>query len=163
MLAMTACTTTTVRPLRLPPHPAIGSPALDVSPITTDPAPRAQARAVVTHYFHVLNRLHLDMGYAALSQLLMPGCPCQVQVRAIRSAASKGERYLDRVRIIALRVNLDGPRAADVLADYRLVRGGLVDAAGHRLTRNPPHRVRWDFQLRRAAGGWRIARIDDLS
>jgi len=140
-----------------------GTPTAAQSSVPSHTTARQQVHAVVERYFEVLNRLHLDMGYVAMSRLFTADCTCREQVRSIRDAAARKERYLDRVRINALRTNLDGPRTADVLADYQLVRGGLVDAAGHRLTRNPPHRVRWDFQLRRNGGTWRIARIDDLS
>ena len=162
-LIVSACAGTTIQPLGLPPPSLVASPVASGSAVPGVASPRDQVRTVVSRYFEVLNRLHLDMGYAALTRLFTPDCPCQVQVRAIRSAAARGERYDDRVRVIALRVNIDGPQVADVLADYQVLRGGLVDAAGHRLTRNPAHRIRWDFQLRRDAKVWRIARIEDLS
>jgi hypothetical protein len=162
-VAMAGCGGTSSRPAGLPTHPPLAAPRATSSTPPAQLTAHQQVHAVVTRYFEVLNQLHVDMNDTALADLFTPECPCQEQVRAIRGAAANGERYLDRIRLEALRINLDGPRTADVVADYQLVRGGLVDAAGRRLTRNPPHRVRWDFQLRRARGRWRIARIDDLS
>jgi hypothetical protein len=162
LIAATACGTTS-RPAGLPSQLPIAAPLTSDPATTHRAAPRDQVHAVVRRYFEVLNRLHAEMDSTALARLLTPDCPCQQQVEAIRTAAANGQRYLDRTRIKALRVNLDGPGAADVLADYQLVRGGLVDAAGRHLTRITPHRLRWDFRLRRVNGQWRINRIDDLT
>lgn len=157
------CGGTTERAPGLPLHSPLVTASPRSSPTVSPVSARQQVHDVIARYFAVLNRLHVEMKDAALASLLTPDCPCQQQVAAIRTAGSKGERYLDKIRLIALRVNLDGPRSADVLADYRLLRGGLIDASGHRISRVAPHRVRWDFALRRTGGQWRIDRIDDLS
>lgn len=127
------------------------------------PAIQAQLTSTIERYFGVLDQLQVRMDAVALSRLFTRSCPCQQQARAIRAAAARGERYVEAVRINAIRPNLDGPANADVLADYTLIRAERVDAAGHQLGRTRPHRVWWDFRLVRHGRRWLIARIDAVS
>jgi hypothetical protein len=121
----------------------------------------AAVKDVVRHYYAIANNLHLNMDSSALAALFTPACRCQAQVRAVRSAAAKGEHYIDQARINALRANDQGPRFAHVLADIDAARGGLETADGRRITSVAPrNHVRRAFSLERFRRGWLIYSIN---
>jgi hypothetical protein len=108
----------------------------------------------------VLNGLHRDMDPAGFANIFTHHCPCQEQVRAVRSAKSKGERYVDHVDIVKLTTNLDAPGYADVLAAFDARVGGLVGRHNHRVTYAAPQRgLHRDFQLVKRGHRWLIYRI----
>jgi hypothetical protein len=123
-------------------------------------AERATVTAIVRRYYQALNNLHVRMDAGALGALLTTSCPCRQQVRAIRSAKSKGEHYVDHVDIIKLIANLDGPKLADVLAIFDARRGGLVDVRGHHVTSAAATKgTQRDFVLVERGGIWLIDQI----
>lgn len=117
--------------------------------------------SVVRRYYDAVDRLPADMDPQPLAVLFVPGCPCRAQLRAVRRARVRGEHYVDQVRINALVPSRDGPATADVLADVRASRGGLVTSSGRRVTSVPAKaHVRRLFRLVHRRRGWRIAAIE---
>jgi hypothetical protein len=140
---------------------ASDSPVLAVSADTSETASEAMWEAVVRRYYAALDQLPSDMDPRPLAVLFAPGCACRAQLRAVRRARRRGEHYVDQVDINALVPSRDGPGSADVLADVRASRGGLVSASGQRLTSVPAKRhLRRVFRLVRRRGSWQIAAIE---
>jgi hypothetical protein len=151
---------------------ASASPAASPSPVASATAATQRTRkaelaavtAVVRRYFATVNDLHRTMNANELADEFTSACPCQAQVRAVRSAAAKHEHYIDHATVNALRPVLQDPSHAQVLADYDSTSGGLVSRDGRRITttRSEIH-VRWNFELRRGNSVWRISSIEEIS
>jgi hypothetical protein len=115
----------------------------------------------VKGYYAALNALHLNMDAAALGAFMAPSCNCRQQVRAVQTAASRHERYIDHVRLVSLTPVLDGPNTADVLVEYNAGPAGLVDARGRMVTRtSAKNGIKRLFHLARQSGDWLIVEID---
>jgi hypothetical protein len=151
--ALTSATPLAARPSG---HPTTTRPS-SPSPQTA----RQAALEVVRRYYHVINSLHRTMDAAALATLLTQSCPCQTQVEAIRAAAARDERYVDRASVNVMRASMQDARHAYVLVNLDTGRGGLVTSNGQRLTSAPPRLgVQRVFRLVRQRQRWSIAAIE---
>lgn len=113
------------------------------------------------HYYQVFNALHRTMAAGALAAMFTQDCPCRAQVRAVRSAARRGEHYVDHATVNVMRASVQDRRHAFVLVNLDTGRGGLVRAAGRVVTSAPPRRgVQRVFRLVQVGGRWLIARIE---
>jgi hypothetical protein len=172
LVSMTACGSDsssgpgTLPPLSAPPStsPSLASPAPSTSAAGGKKAELAAATAVVRRYFAVVNELHEVMDAKSLAAIFASSCPCQQQVRAIKSAGAEGQHFVDHATINALRTNRDGLNLADVLADFNSSAGGLVNSHGHHVTSTKAKKhVRWVFDLRRFGSRWLITSIEAIS
>jgi hypothetical protein len=169
LLSAAACSGGASGPQALPPlHPVVPSPTATrpgpPAPATGRQAELAAATAVVRRYFAIVNNLHRDMNPQALGSIFAAGCACNAQVEAIRSASRLGEHYIDHATVNELRPSLDGPRSADVLADYAATPGGLVNGQGVRVTRTAGMKhIHWDFRLQLTHGRWTVTAIEHIS
>ncbi|MGN6474171.1 MAG: hypothetical protein ACTHK4_11070 [Mycobacteriales bacterium] len=115
---------------------------------------------VARRYYAALGALRRRMRAAPLARLMAPGCTCRAQVRAVRRALRRGQRYTDRVHVLTLVPHLDSPGLADVFVSYDVTDGGLVDRRGHRIglatTVRGLHR---ELMLRRVSGRWLIEQV----
>lgn len=137
--------------------------------VVTDSSPPASPRStraiglatdVVRRYYLALDELRRQMRASRLERLLAPDCPCRAQLRAIRAAGELGERYTDRIRIIATLPHLDRSDLVDVFVSFDVDQGGLVDRLGHRIGRVTNARnVHRELVVRRLAGTWLIERV----
>lgn len=148
-------------------------PQLTKTPVATPASPSpspttvskkaelAAAKAVVTRYYEVANGLRTRMDAPALAALMTTRCPCRAQVRAVRTAAQKGEHYIDHAHINELVPSGEGPTAAFVLVDLDASRGGLETSDGRIVTSAPPRKhIRRVFRLVNRNGNWLIDRIE---
>lgn len=115
---------------------------------------------VVREYYGALDRLRSGTGTRRLARLVARDCPCRAQLRAVRAAARRGERYTDRVRVRTLVAHVDGADLADVVVSLDVDSGGLVDAAGHRIgTASSLRGVHRELMLRRIDGRWLVEQV----
>lgn len=132
-------------------------PAISARPVSA----KAAELATVRRYFQIVNNLRTDMNAGGLAKLMTRDCPCQAQVRAIRSAAALGRVYIGRAHINVMRPNIDGRDVGDILVDYNATMGGELAAGDKRLTTTRSQRhIKWDFAVRRVGHRWLITRID---
>jgi hypothetical protein len=120
----------------------------------------AAARGVVRRYYAALDGLRRRMRVAPLARLMTADCPCRAQLRAVRSAMSRGDRYTDRVRVLRLVAHLDRPDLVDVVVTLDVTRAGLVGPEGRR--RQPvtaAHNLHRELLLRSTGGTWQIAQV----
>jgi hypothetical protein len=162
LLAGTGCARTTGDDVRRLPalRPAeLTSSALAPAPTAPSGALPA-ATAVVRRYYSLLDGLRRQMRAAPLAGLMTADCPCRAQVRAVRAAIGRGERYTDRVRVIRLVPHLDRADLVDVFVTLDVRRGGLLDPSGRRSTPMTTARdLHRELLLRRIGGHWLIARV----
>lgn len=161
--AGSACGPGPVAALR--PLPAL-SPAELTGSAEPAPGPNAaaaavhSAEAVVRRYYAALDGLRRRMRPGPLAALLARTCPCRAQVRAVRTAMRRGERYTDRIRVVALVAHLDRPDLVDVVVTYDVHHGGLVDRAGDPLTAPTTIRnIHRELEVGARAGRWQIRQV----
>lgn len=144
-------------------------PALDGVPIASSAEPTRGAEPtdatrgasrVVRRYYAALDGLRRRMRTAPLADLMTADCPCRAQVRTVRAAIRRGERFTDRVRLLTLLPHLDGPDLVDVVVSLDVSRAGRVDSTGRRIgspiTARNLHR---EVVVKRYVGRWLIARV----
>jgi hypothetical protein len=133
--------------------------------ITSTPPARASsaltaARGTVRRYYAAIDDLRRRMRPAPLARLLTADGPGRAQVRAIRAAAGRGERYTDRIRVTSLLAHLDRADLADVVVSFDVSHAGLVDRAGRRLRPATAMRnVHREVLLHRVGRRWLIAAV----
>lgn len=120
----------------------------------------SSAGQVVRGYFDALDGLRHGMRVAPLARVLTADCPCRAQVRAVRAARRRGDRYTDRVRVTSLVAHLDRADLVDVVVSLDISRAGLMDASGHRRTPVTTLRnLHRELLLRRIDDHWLISRV----
>ena len=118
------------------------------------------ATNVVRQYYALLNQLPISMDSRGIESLMTSRCPCRQQLAAIAEARSRGEHYIDHVRLVSLTPVRDSSRQISVLVEYDADRGGLVDEHGRTVTSAAPHKaVKRLFRVTRQAGRWLISEI----
>lgn len=166
-LSVTACGSSAPSTPKTLPALSASTPVATPSPAASKPALSAKAAelaaatAVVRRYYEIANNLHRSMDADALAALFTSNCFCRAQVRAVRSAAAKGEHYIDQARLNSVVANTEGPTRADVLVDLNAARGGLVRADGSQVTSGRPQRhVKRVFRLHHVGNQWLITAIE---
>jgi hypothetical protein len=166
MLAASGCGDAgSTRPRSLPPATAtpVGDAASE-SPSYDEGVALDAATAVVREYFRLVNDLKRSMDPKPLAELMARDCACRAQLDAISAAAERGQHFVDHALHLKLRPALNDVAAADVLAIYDTLTGGLVDANGHVVTKTKPRTdVKRLFRLSFSAAGWHIDEISAVT
>ena len=156
---LSGCSSGGSAPRTLPPLSTTPAAVTSTAP-TSKAAELAAVKAVVRRYYSLINELHRSMDAEKLGSLMTPSCSCREQVDAIRQAASKGQRYIDTVRLVSLTPAIETPTQADVLVQYNALRGGLVSASGRTITSTRPQEgLKRFFVLQLIGDQWLIAGI----
>jgi hypothetical protein len=160
LASLSGCSGGGSAPRTLPPLSTTPAAETTSSPPTSKAAELAAVKAVVRRYYALINDLHDRMDPAPLAQLMTASCTCRQQLEAVRSAARKGQHYIDTVRLVSLTAALETRSQADVLVQYRALRGGLVTADGRPVTSTKPRAgIKRFFVLQKIGGTWLIAEI----
>jgi hypothetical protein len=168
-LFLASCGGTSAAPTALPRLPTraqtpAAAPTSAPPVATSGKGELAAVTEVVRRYFHDSNALRSTMDATSLAALFTSTCPCQAQVKSVRAARARGQIFVGRATVNALRASANDPRDAVVLADYDFAHGGVINSTGgwiHRF-RNRRH-IKWLFALRLTDGEWLISRIDRAS
>jgi hypothetical protein len=157
---LTACSGGGSTPRTLPSLSSTPAAVTSPAPPTSKAAELAAVKAVVRRYYMLINQLQRSMNADAIAELSTPQCPCRSFVSAIRSTASRGQRFFGHIEIVGLSADTDGPDYAEVLATYDSSAGGTETGAGKIVYRGRPHHGTVEnFLLQKQHGVWLIVSI----
>jgi hypothetical protein len=147
-------------PRTLPRLSSTPAAVTSTAPLAGKAAELAAVKAVVRHYYALLNAPTTVANADALARLMTADCSCRRVAESTREVARRAQHYYGKTSVANVRVEIDNNSIAEALVQYSVARSGIAEANGRRLTNYAPVvGAKINFVLQLTKGEWLISQL----